>query len=142
MLKPYFGPLLAKKLQNKIFPKKDIKINLKPTRVSKLWVSIFHKTWKTSFWVHFGFSWPKHLKIRFFSTKSFGSILKINAVVTSCKNHKNTSGFTKRWLGYFFAFNILQEYVNKTDVLTAFSTYHSPLLFSLDLRKDENRSKD
>ena len=27
------------------------------------------------------------------------------------------------------------------DVLAAFSTDHSPLLFSVDLRKDENRSK-
>ena len=30
---------------------------------------------------------------------------------------------------------------NKTDVLTAFSTDHSPLLFSLDLRKYKNRGK-
>ena len=35
----------------------------------------------------------------------------------------------------------LQESVNKTDVLVEFSTDHSPLLFSPDLPKVENRGK-
>ena len=51
------------------------------------------------------------------------------------------SEFIQRRLDYFFAANLLQEFVNKTDVLTAFTTDHSSLLFSLDLRKDENRGK-
>ena len=50
----------------------------------------------------------------------------------------NISGFIQRRLTYFFVSNLLQESVNKTDVLAAFSTDHSPLLFSLALRKDEN----
>ena len=31
--------------------------------------------------------------------------------------------------------------MNKTEVSAAFATDHSPLLFSLDLRKDKNRGK-
>ena len=54
---------------------------------------------------------------------------------------QHISGFIQRRLDYFFFSNLLQESINKTDVLAAFSTDHSPLLFSLDLRKDENRSK-
>ena len=42
---------------------------------------------------------------------------------------------------YFFVSNLLQESVNTTDALAAFSIDHSPLLFLLDLRKDENRVK-
>ena len=49
--------------------------------------------------------------------------------------------FIRRRLDYFFVSNLRQESVKKMDVLAAFSTDHSPLLFSLDLRKDENRSK-
>ena len=51
------------------------------------------------------------------------------------------SEFIQRRLDYFFDANLLQEFVNKTDVLAAFSTDHSSLLFSLDLSKDENRGK-
>ena len=54
---------------------------------------------------------------------------------------QHTSGFIQRRLDYFFVSNLLQELVNKTDVLAAFSTDHSPLLFSLDLDKDKNRGK-
>ena len=50
-------------------------------------------------------------------------------------------GFIQRRLDYFFLSNLLQELVNKTDILAAFSTDHSPLLFSLKLRTDENRGK-
>ena len=49
--------------------------------------------------------------------------------------------FIQRRLDYFFVSNRLQESVNKTDVLAAFSTDLSPLLFSLDLRRDENKGK-
>ena len=54
---------------------------------------------------------------------------------------QHISGFIQGRLDYFFVSNLLQESVIKTDVLAAFSTDHSPLLFSLDLRKDENRGK-
>ena len=50
-------------------------------------------------------------------------------------------GFIQRRLDYFFVSNLLQESVNKAEVLAAFSTDHSPLLFSLDLHIDENRGK-
>ena len=42
-------------------------------------------------------------------------------------------GCIQRRLDYFFVSNLRQESVNKADVLAAFSTDHSPLLFSLDL---------
>ena len=48
----------------------------------------------------------------------------------------------KRWLDYFFISNSFQEYVHKTDVPAAFSTDHSPLVFSLGLNQDENRGND
>ena len=51
------------------------------------------------------------------------------------------SGFIQRRLDYFFVSDLLQESVNKTYVLAAFSTDDSPLLFSLNLHKDENRGK-
>ena len=54
---------------------------------------------------------------------------------------QHISGFIQRRLDYFFVANLLQESVNKTDVLAAFSTDHSPLLFSQDLCKDESRGK-
>ena len=54
---------------------------------------------------------------------------------------QHTSGFIKKRLAYFFVSNLLQESINKTEVLAAFSTDHSHLLFSLELRKDENRGK-
>ena len=54
---------------------------------------------------------------------------------------QHISGFIQRRLDYFFLSNLLQESVNKTGILAAFSTNHSPLLFSLKLRKDENRGK-
>ena len=54
---------------------------------------------------------------------------------------QHTSGFIQRRLDYFFVSNLLQESVNKMDVLIAFSTYDSPWIFSLDLRKDGNWGK-
>ena len=54
---------------------------------------------------------------------------------------QHISGFIQRRLDYFFLSNLLQESVNKTDILAAFSTDHSPLLFSLKLRTDKNRGK-
>ena len=54
---------------------------------------------------------------------------------------QHISGFIQRRLDYFFVSNLLQESVNKTDVLAAFFTDHSLLLFSLHLRKYENRGK-
>ena len=54
---------------------------------------------------------------------------------------QHISGFIQIRFDYFFVSNLLQESVNKRDVLAAFSTDHSPLLSSLDLRKDEHRGK-
>ena len=45
-----------------------------------------------------------------------------------------SDGFIQRKLDYFFFSNLLQESVNKTDVLAAFFIDHSPLLFSPDVR--------
>ena len=52
-----------------------------------------------------------------------------------------TSGYIERRFEYFLVSNLLQESVNKTDLLAAFSTDQSLLLFSLDLRKNLNRGK-
>ena len=54
---------------------------------------------------------------------------------------QHVSRFMKIRLDYFFISNLPQESVIKTDVLTAFSAAHSSLLFSLELRNDENRGK-
>ena len=54
---------------------------------------------------------------------------------------QSISGFIQRIRDYFFVSNLLRESVNKTDVLAAFSTDHSLLLYFLELRKDENRVK-
>ena len=54
---------------------------------------------------------------------------------------QHVSRFMKIRLGYFFISNLPQESVIKTDVLTAFSTAHSSLLFSLELRNDKDRGK-
>ena len=54
---------------------------------------------------------------------------------------QHISGFLQRGLDHFFVSNLLQESVNKTEVLAASFTDNSHLLFSLDLRKDENRGK-
>ena len=40
-------------------------------------VTIFQKTWKTSFWAHFITLWPRNLKIKFSPKKSFQSILSL-----------------------------------------------------------------
>ena len=53
---------------------------------------------------------------------------------------QHISGLIQRKLDCFFISNQLQESVNK-DVLKAFFTVHSPLLFPLDLCKVENRGK-
>ena len=54
---------------------------------------------------------------------------------------QHASGFIQRRFDCFFVFNLLQEFANKADVLAVFSTDHSPLLLSLDLRKGEIRGK-
>ena len=45
------------------------------------------------------------------------------------QNH--STGFIKSLLDYIFISNCLQEFVDKTDILPALSTAHSPLLISL-----------
>ena len=41
----------------------------------------------------------------------------------------HATGFTQRRLDYFFIPNQLQETVKKTDIVTAFTSDHSPLIF-------------
>ena len=55
------------------------------------------------------------------------------------QHHK--SGFIQRRLDYFFISNNIQENVKDSDILVAFSTDHSPVIFSLLLNKDKNRGK-
>ena len=47
--------------------------------------------------------------------------------------------FIKRRLDYFLISNNLQECINKTDILTALSTDHSPIFFSLSRNIDISR---
>ena len=51
---------------------------------------------------------------------------------TSRQQH--VTGFIQRKLNYFVS-NALQESINQTDILTAFSTDHSPIFFLLSRRK-------
>ena len=90
-----------------------------------------------------------------FKKKSIAKLIQIKEEINLCdiwriRNPKikrftfrqqHISGFIQRRLDYFFVSNLLQESINKTDVLAAFSTDHSLLLFSLDFPKDENRGK-
>ena len=46
---------------------------------------------------------------------------------TFCQQH--SSGYIQRRLDYFFISNVLQESVKNPDVLAAFSTDHSPIIF-------------
>ena len=55
------------------------------------------------------------------------------------QHHK--SGFIQRRLDYFFISNNIQENVKDSDILAAFSTDHSPVIFSMLLNKDKNRGK-
>ena len=54
---------------------------------------------------------------------------------------KYALGFIQRKLDYFFVSNLLQESDNETIVWAVFSTDRSPLLFSLNIRKDKSRGK-
>ena len=54
---------------------------------------------------------------------------------------QHASRLIQKRLDYFFVSNLLQESVNKTDVLAAFSTDHSPLLNPQDLHKNGSRGK-
>ena len=51
------------------------------------------------------------------------------------------SGFIERRLDLFLISNILQESIIKTDVLASFSTDHSPIFFSLQLKDMPARGK-
>ena len=54
---------------------------------------------------------------------------------------QHISGFIQRRLDSIFVSNLLQESVNKTEVLASFSADQSSLLFCSDLCKDQNRDK-
>ena len=54
---------------------------------------------------------------------------------------QHVTGFIQRRLNYFLVSNNLQESINKTDILTAFSTDHSPIFFSLSKSIDISRGK-
>ena len=52
--------------------------------------------------------------------------------------HQHITGFTQRRQDYFLVSNNLQESSNKTDILTALSTDHSSIFFSLSKNKPIN----
>ena len=54
---------------------------------------------------------------------------------------QHVTGFIQRRLDYFLVSNNLQESINKTDVLTALSTDHSPIFFSLSKNIDISRGE-
>ena len=58
---------------------------------------------------------------------------------TFTQQHK--SAFIQRRLDYIFISNGLQEFVFTTDILTLFSTDHSPVLFYLTNEKGNIRGK-
>ena len=69
------------------------------------------------------------------------SRIRYPKIKRSIFQQQHISGFIQRRLDYVFVSNLPQYSVNKPDVLAAFSTDHSSLLFSVDLRKDQNRGK-
>ena len=54
---------------------------------------------------------------------------------------QHATGFIQRRLDHFLVSNHLQESINKTDILTALSTDHSPIFFSLFKNIDVSRGK-
>ena len=52
---------------------------------------------------------------------------------------QRVTGFIQRRLDYFLDSNNLQESINKTNILTALSTDHSPKFFSLSKNIDISR---
>ena len=54
---------------------------------------------------------------------------------------QHSSGHIQRRLDYFLISNILQESLKKPDVLAAFSTDHSPIMFSLFSKSEGKRGK-
>ena len=62
-----------------------------------------------------------------------------NQRFTFRQNHK--SGFLHRRLDYFFVSNSLQDSLDKTDILAAFSSDHSPILLSFQKCKDFQRGR-
>ena len=49
------------------------------------WTSVFHKTWKTSFWAHFALFWPKKSRLRFLSKYPELSLFKLDDALISWK---------------------------------------------------------
>ena len=79
-----FWPFLTQLPQNKIFPKTIIQVHLQVLcccdfmqKSEKFHKLIFHKTWKTSFWVHFGLFWSNKPRTKCFSKKSVFDIFKV-----------------------------------------------------------------
>ena len=56
-------------------------------------------------------------------------------------HQQHSSGYIQRRLDYFFISNISQEYLKKPNVLAAFSTDHSPIMFSLFSKSEETGGK-
>ena len=54
---------------------------------------------------------------------------------------QHSSGYIQRRLDYFFISNVLQESVKNPDVLAAFSTDHSPIIFSFFSKSEGKRGK-
>ena len=54
---------------------------------------------------------------------------------------KHLSGIIQRRLYYIFISQNLQEYVEKSDVLSALSTDHSPVFCSISKRNEFNKGK-
>ena len=54
---------------------------------------------------------------------------------------QHSSSYIQRRLDYFFKSIVLQESVKNPDVLAAFSTDHSPILFSVFSKPEGTRGK-
>ena len=56
-------------------------------------------------------------------------------------HQQHSSGYIQRTLDYFFISNVLQESLKNPNVLAAFSTDHSPIMFSLFSTSEETGGK-
>ena len=54
---------------------------------------------------------------------------------------QQSSGYTQKKLEYFFISNVLHESVKNPDVLAAFLTDHSPIMFSVSRKSEGTRGK-
>ena len=91
---------------------------------------IFHKTWKSSFWTHFGPFWHKDPRTRFFSKNPTLSLFKLHLTLISSKKQRiYTRGFGENVHENVHAtstqrFSRARNYVHRKSIKALLSSIH------------------